>query len=167
MTTLKFHFRSTYYNGWPQLRFVIDNDVYLEHDIIKAEEFVELDFDLFPGDHELEIERYGKTDAHLNFQNGQILDDQTIELIDIYFDDIKLPDYVKYSGVFCYNKQETPSALFWGPNGIFRIGFKTPFLEWIIDQQRSKQKVIDLFDYSNKARLSELLNQYENMLDEK
>ena len=65
----------------------------------------------------------------------KIISDQLIELVDIYVDDIKLPDWFKYLGIYTYNNQELPRATIWGCNGSWHWEFKMPMITWIIDKK--------------------------------
>ena len=165
MIFLKFQFSAIECNGWPKLRFIIDDDIHLEHEFTSNTESVPLLFDIEHGKHVLQIERYGKKDNNIILDGQTIVRDQIVELQDIFLEDIKLPDYVKYSGSFRYSGRVEPSSMYWGPNGVFELDFETPFVDWIINQQKQKQNVIDLFNYSKKASLEKKILEFEKILN--
>lgn len=165
MNTLSFEFDSQNCNGWAQLRFLIDNDIYLEHQITSAKERVDLQLDLLPGAHCLQIERYGKrTPENIVFVDGKILQDQMTSLVDIYIDDIRLPDHIKYSGVFAHDDQTVPGGLWWGPNGTWTLNIETPLLDWVINIQRTQHPIGAVFDYQRKAEFHKKLLDFEHAL---
>jgi hypothetical protein len=167
MNKLTIAFTATEYNGWPSLRFCINDDVQQEVVFTESELSVTLDLELFDGSHVLEIERYGKTDANVNFVNNEILADQTVTLVDFYIDNVQLPDTFKYQGTFFYNDCKIPSGLVWGPNGKFIWHFETPILNWVIGQRKKNTNYeIDLFgkEPDDINRLLQQLTEFENLL---
>ena len=153
---LRLKFLATEHNGWPKIRFVIDNDVIQEYEFTEESADVELEIDLLDGDHVLEIERYGKTDSNVLFVDGQILKDQSVTLVDMFVDNVQLPDLFKYSGKFCYNDVEIPSSTVWGPNGKWLWKFKTPLLTFLIDYKNAGVTSPDLV-IPNSGNIDELL----------
>jgi len=165
MNVLRFCFKSENCNGWPQIRFIIDNDVHAEHAITQSFEYFDLSIDLLPGNHCLDIERYGKRiPDNIVYRDGQILQDQITTLTDIYLDNIKLPDMIKYSGIFKYDDHDVPGGLSWGPNGIWSLQFETPLLNWVIETKQKQQHVIDLLDYESRASLIQKLEEFEQTI---
>jgi len=145
MNVLTFKFRASEYNGWPKLRFCVDNDVLLEYDFDQEEGIVDLDLDLLDGEHILEIERYGKTTKNINFVDGKVLADQTVELLDIYIDNVKLAESFKFQGSFHYEGQEVQAGLLWGPNGKYFWNFQTPIIDWVVrEKNRLREPTQDL-----------------------
>ena len=167
MNKLAIAFTATEYNGWPSLRFCIDNDIQQEVEFTESTLLVTLDLDLLDGLHVLEIERYGKTDANVNFVNNKILADQTVTLVDFYIDDVQLPNIFKYQGTFFYNNCKIPSGLLWGPNGKFIWHFETPILDWAIHQRKKNTNhEIDLFgkEPEDINKLLQQLDEFESLL---
>lgn len=165
MNTLSFKFDSQNCNGWAKLRFLIDNDIYLEHEITSATEQVDLQLDLLPGPHCLQIERYGKRiPENIVFVDGKILQDQITSLVDIYVDGIKLPDFVKYSGVFTHDDTVVKGGLWWGPNGTWSLDIETPLLDWIINIRRTQHPIMGVFDYQRKQDFHKKLLEFEQSL---
>ena len=148
------------------MRFTIDGEHRLVYEITKEHEKVNLSCPDTAGHHVLQIERYGKTYDNTILVDGKIVQDQMIILTDIYYNDIRLPDFVKYSGIFFRDDVKTPSDLRWGHNGIWNLDFQTPLIDWIIDKKRSNDtKVADLFDYQNRSQLLNDLNDFKKELD--
>lgn len=136
MNRLTFVFNTTECNGWPKIRMLIDDDLYEDHHFVENNEQVNVPIELLDGNHSLTIEIYGKTSNNTIIDNvGHIVKDQLIELIDIYADNIKLPDLFKYIGVYKFNDQEYPQATTWGCNGLWIWNFATPLLTWALDKQ--------------------------------
>lgn len=96
------------------------------------------------GTHHIKIERYGKNDQNIVFENNQILKDQTIILDTIHVDDILLPNTIKWRGTFYYDDKILPQVLTWGPNGHWLFEFHTPILTWIIDTLNFDSKSPDI-----------------------
>ncbi len=142
MTCLRFDFSATECQGWPWLRVLIDRQIIHELQILTPTHSLDIDVDLVAGSHLLEFERINKTDHNtLVDQQGNILQDQTVTLDNIWYEDVRLPQDFLWSGTFCYHNLSRPSALHWGPNGVWSWPFETPVLPWIIskrNQQRSQ-----------------------------
>ena len=154
------HLQATECNGWPKIRILIDNDIIQEYEFDQATATVKIPMDLLDGDHVLQIERYGKTDGNVVFVNGEILQDQMVTLIDMYVDDVKLPEMFKYDSKFCYNNSELPSVLVWGPNGVWTWKFTTPLLENLIDRKNAGVSSPSLV-IPNQDNVTELLDQID------
>jgi hypothetical protein len=160
--TLKFN--ASECNGWPKIRILIDNDIIQEHEFDQEMTTIDVPLDLLDGEHVLEIERYDKTDNNIVFIDGVILKDQSVALLDLYVDGVKLPDMFKYDGKFYYNDLESPSVLVWGPNGVWRWQFATPLLENLLDRKNagvdSPSLVIPNRD--NVTKLFDQINEFKN-----
>lgn len=155
---LTLHFRAVECNGWPSIRILVDNDILQEYKFHQELTKIDLSLDLLDGNHVLEIERYGKTDKNIVFVDGKILKDQLVELVDMYIDNVKLPDMFKYNSKFCYDDKELPSSLVWGPNGTWTWNFATPLLQNLIDLKNSGIDSPDMV-IPNKDNSDELLSQ--------
>ena len=145
-------------NGWPKIRILVDNDIVQEYEFDQKTASIDISMDLMDGSHVLQIERYSKTDNNVLFVDGAILKDQSVELLDMFIDNVKLPDMFKYNSKFCYNNLELPSTLLWGPNGVWSWKFKTPLLENLIDCKNAEIDSPDMV-VPNKCNITELLNQ--------
>jgi hypothetical protein len=147
MDSIKLEFKVTECNGWPTVNFLIDDDLYHDYHFSQEHEIVELPVDLLNGTHQLDIEIYGKRPINTQVDsNGNIVKDQIIELVNIYFNDIKLPEYYMYIGVYKFNGQEYKQALMWGCNGVWSWQFGSPILTWAMDfklAHRAKYDVVE------------------------
>lgn len=160
-------FAATECQGWPRIRIGVDGDVLVDHDFTSQTESVCVDIDLLPGQHCLEIERWGKQTTNVHHRDGVILQDQTVTLREIYLDDVKLPEWWTSSGSFYYNDQIIHQGMIWGPNGVYRLPFQTPFVTWILaEKTRRWPDIISLYPPTepNQTRLRDLLDQFEQDL---
>jgi hypothetical protein len=148
-------------NGWPKIRILIDNDIIQEYEFDQEIATIDLSMDLLDGEHVLEIERYDKTNNNIVFVDGMILQDQSVTLLDLYVDGVKLPDMFKYDGKFCYNDLELPGVLDWG---VWTWKFAIPLLENLIDRKNagvdSPSLVIPNKD--NVTKLLDQINEFKN-----
>lgn len=165
---LRLHFKATECNGWPDIRIMFNGDVYEEVTLTQPEQFISVPLNLPIGKHVLEIERYGKTDNNLLFVDGKILNDQLVELVDIYIDDIKLGNLFKYkSATFKHKDGEIQNGYLWGFNGTFSWSFEMPIIPWLV---RVKQMIeddnINLYipGKHNLDELNRLLDKIENAI---
>ena len=166
---LRFRFKATEYNGWPKIRIMFNGDVYEEVTLSQPEQFVEVPLNLPSGKHLLEIERYDKTDNNVLFVDGQILQDQTVELADIYVDDIKLGNLFKYNNaVFKHRDGEIVNSYIWGLNGTFSWSFETPIIPWLIKvKQTLEDDNINLYipGRQNTTELTNLIEKIESAIN--
>jgi len=141
MNKLTFCFNATKVGSWPKIKISIDDVVVHDHCFSQADESVQIPIDLSSGHHTLQIERYGKTTENINYDcvNDVIIEDQTLELTNIYIDDISLPVLFLYEGVWHWENHVEPRALFWGPNGYWTWKFDTPMIPWAISFNRIHQ----------------------------
>jgi hypothetical protein len=157
---LSLQFQATECNGWPKIRILIDNDVIEEYQFDQATALIDIPIDLVDGDHVLAIERYDKTNHNIVFTDGKILQDQSVTLLDMYVDGIKLPEMFKYDSKFCYNDLELISVLAWGPNGVWTWRFSTPLLQNLIDRRNAGVDSPSLV-IPNSNNVTELLEQIQ------
>jgi hypothetical protein len=165
---LIFYFSATECNGWPKLKFIINDTVLLDVEFESSQTQIVLPLDnIESGLHTLKIERYGKTHNNCQVENGTIVKDQTVTLEDIYIADVKLPNYIKYSGVFCFNDTEHPQSLIWGPNGMFKMSVGIPVVSWAVQEKINRSvPVLNLFVPLPEARqrFFKNLNEFEKEL---
>ena len=161
---LTLQFQATECNGWPKIRILIDNDIIEEYEFDQNTATIDIPIDLVDGEHVLEIERYDKTNHNIVFVDGKILQDQSVTLMDLYVDGIKLPEMFKYNSKFCYNNSELISVLDWGPNGVWSWRFNTPLLQNLIDQRNAGVDSPSLIipNRDNAAELLEQINKFKN-----
>lgn len=170
MNNLKITFNTSECNGWPKLRVLIDNDLYEDHLFSSANESITVPIELLDGRHVLELEIYGKTSVNTKVdKEGNIIQDQLIELVDMFIDDVKLPEYFKYIGVYKFNNQTYPQALVWGCNGNWIWEFSTPIITWAIDKKTDNAEKYNPPTISNFDALTDKLKRFaiiEELLNE-
>jgi hypothetical protein len=161
MDQLTFNFSAIEYNGWPRARIIVNNITVHDFIIETPAASVSIDLDYVDGVHNLQIQRYGKTDNNVLFVDGKILQDQSITLNSIYYNNVKLADNFLYRSKFCWNGQEYPSTLTWGPNGVWHWEFGIPFVQWAVD---SSEHLIhpDLIT-PHKSNANELKDKIKNL----
>jgi hypothetical protein len=133
MNSLRFQFKVSECNGWPKLKFLIDDDLYHDYEFTSEVGSVELPLDLVEGIHKLEIELYGKTHNNTIVVDDTIVKDQLVTLDEIFIDDVKLPNFIKYLGVYKVGEAKNPQALTWGLNGIWVLIFEHPIIDWVLN----------------------------------
>lgn len=119
-----------------------------------AQEHITTSLGTAPGFHELVISHYNKQDHdHVLDNQGNILIDKHVEILGIAIDDIKFNIselwqahfYPVYNPVY-YRQQLAqgnvlpPSIspnLYLGHNGIWKLNFHTPFVEYIIQKRKN------------------------------
>jgi hypothetical protein len=137
MNSLKLDFEATECNGWPKLRFFIDNDLYQDFEFTKKFDTIELPLDMLDGIHALEIELYGKTYKNTILDNNKIIDDQSVTLKNIWIDNVQILDFVKYKGIYHVKNEMLPQTLTWKQNGSWKLHFEYPINKWIQETQPS------------------------------
>jgi hypothetical protein len=171
MNQLTLKFSATECNGWPKLKFYLDDDLYEDFVFTESSSIIKLPLALIDGDHELAIELYGKTGQNTQLVNGQIVADQTATLEQLLIDDVPIPNFVKYSGIHYYHGGAHPQSLVWGPNGIWKLAFKTPIINWILEEKQqvslhyqSADTVLGGYNEAKKQKLMYYLKQIEEIL---
>ena len=135
MDFIKLELTATEYNGWPKCKFYIDSDLIEDYTFTTGRAEITLPVDLLDGEHSLIIELYDKTSRNTKFENNQIVQDQLVTLENIYINNIKLPNAIKYFGVYKFNDQTIPQGLTWGCNGQWTWVFETPIVTWVLDKK--------------------------------
>lgn len=172
MTRLTFEFTATECDGWPKIHIYIDDDHYETFEVSEHREKVTIPFDLLDGQHEVEIQLFGKSERSTVLDgSGKIVRDQILTLEDIYVDDIKIPRFFMYEGRY-YDVPEGRQALTWGMNNVsWKWCFETPLIGWVVHRMNAKTDETagdDLNMYSDKKveELTALLNELEGKIDE-
>jgi len=129
---IKCTLRSTDVNGWPNVRYKINNQEF--HNVIIVNEFTEFEIDIpasYNQPHIMIVERYNKTADN---QQGNI--DQIVEIVRLTVDGIDVPDFIlnKFSS-FEFNQQTHVGSRYFSPNGVWKFEFQTPMITWILDQK--------------------------------
>ena len=133
MNQLVLHFSCTECNGWPKLKFFIDDDLYHDYEFNSTIASVEIPLDLLPGLHQITIELYGKTHHNTSLRGNKIVKDQLVTLEAITVDNVTVPDFVKYRGVYQIDAVKRPQILTWGENGTWMLQFEYPIIDWILN----------------------------------
>lgn len=159
MNLLKLQFKAVESNGWPKLQFFVDNDLIEDFEFESSIAEVMIPIELIDGHHNLTIEIYGKTENN---------PDQSVELINMYVDDIQLPDMYKWLGVYEYNDIRLPQALSWHCNGFWSWEFKTPLVSWLIDKKIENTEKYNPPEITHEETLlkeQEKISRFENRLN--
>jgi hypothetical protein len=169
MNYLKFLFRATECNGWPKLKFLIDLDIIEHYNFSSDTAEITIPINLLNGDHFLIVELYGKNKSNTIVDAGNIIKDQTVELVDIYVDDILLPDFYKWMGIYkCNDNDETLyQSLLWGVNGTWKWDIKTPLISWLLEKKIELEEKHNLpaITWSERSRLEqEKIQKFEEQL---
>lgn len=169
---LKVVVKSTECNGWPNLNFYFENQ--LVEKVKGCSELHSFEVDLQPAESHtfIKLERYGKTDNNCIFKNEQIIKDQTIEIVRVSVDDIKLPDHLIYQNCYIeFDGFRHDGSRFLGPNGVWVLNFKTPIITFFLDQKiEHEAKYNDDYKYPWSYRLgprsvSTLTKEYQLVRD--
>jgi len=168
MNQLTLKFKATPCNGWPKLKFLIDFDLIEEYHFNSFDGEISIPIDLLDGAYLLNIELFDKTEKNTIVDTtGKITEDQKVELVDIYIDNVKLPNFYKWMGVYRFNDQEYPQSLCWGCNGIWTWPFQTPILTWVLDEKIKHREKYDQpeISYFKKIKTEEInLSRLEKQL---
>ena len=147
---IKFQFKVERRLGDPTIRILVDEHMASFEGACPDE--LELDLNLIPGDHELRITHYGKhPDHHVYDNNGKILIDRSVEIMDIEFDTVPLREilwegsfFPVYLPEYVEDQQQqgievpysiTPN-LYLGHNGTWRLKFIYPAIDWLIERRK-------------------------------
>lgn len=171
MNTLVFELSATECSGWPWIRIRIDDTVHLEQQLTQEKNKIALDLNLPAGTHVLNIERFNKTDQNTMVDDhGNILQDQTVSLKNIWYDNVALPIDYLWQGEFCYNSKSHKSVLSWGPNGHWYWQFETPILPWLVNiKNNSRRQAFEILIPTTenierlKTRIKQLQDEFLNI----
>lgn len=165
-------FSASQHNGWPKLKFYLDDDLYEDYTFTSSSAKIDIPLVLVDGEHELTIELYDKTYNNTKVVNDLIVEDQIVTLEQIQIGGVVVPDFVKYAGVYYTKEQTYPNGLTWGINGQWQLTFKTPFIDWILAEKNkfnsavydAKETMVGDYNESKKQTLIYYLKQLEEML---
>jgi len=134
---LTFACRASNHNGYPKIKLFLDGKELEPYDINQELFTIAVDLDHSDKHTVLIIERYGKTDQNVSVDShGNIINDQYLEILDIKIDNVPVPDFILNSiPRFEFNDQCHVGSKFFGPNGIWTFEFKTPFIQYVLDQK--------------------------------
>ena len=140
MNQLSITFEATFCNGWPRLKFYLDDALYQEFVVNAESTTINLPIDLLDGDHKLAIELWGKTRLNTIVKDGIIVKDQLVTLESIKVDGIQLPNFFKYIGIFDNGIGLQSPCMTWGQNGQWRWNFSTPLITWVLKNINEEEK---------------------------
>jgi hypothetical protein len=171
MNLMEFNFSATECNGWPKLKFYIDDDLYEDYKFCSDEAKIFLPIELLNGKHLLQIELYGKTQNNTVVdKNNTIIKDQLVILNSIKLDNVQLPEMFLYLGRFTGNPNFP--QLTWGVNGFWNWTFETPIIDWAIfvrnnasENINSDLTVTSSFSNEKNTKLLNLLDIMEHELN--
>lgn len=164
MDYIKFTFKTSECNGWPMVRVLIDGDLYEDHHFTSEHEEITVPIELLDGDHKISIELYGKLSRHtLIDHEGKIVKDQVVELLDIYVNDIKLPEWFTYLGNYEFNNMVYPQAKMWGCNGVWSWVFATPLITWVLDKKVENEERYNPPTKSELIKWKEVIDKYKEV----
>ena len=154
MNLLTLKFRCIDCNGLPQARIKLNGDLVLDHQFTQTEESHSIKINSASGDHVLTVERYNKRSHNMILENGNIVQDQILEITDIQVDDTSIPEFVIYENCeFSWDAQVHVGSRYFGPNGVWTYQFSTPIITHILDlkiKHESKYNQDYLFPWSYK-----------------
>lgn len=133
---LKILIKSTYCNGWPNINVYLGQNLIYSLSNCSELTTITTNLELTSSKQCIKIERYGKTEKNFVYENEVIINDQTIEIVDVLVDDIRLPDWLIRQNCrieFDDNVHERSRLL--GPNGFWFFEFETPILTYLLDQK--------------------------------
>lgn len=162
MNVLMLKLRATECNGWPKIKIFIDNDIIEEYEFNNKDASIIIPIDLLDGQYTLNIELFNKNKHNCIIDNnGKIIQDQTVELVDIYIDNIRLPNFYKWMGIYKFGDQTLLQAVKWGYNGVWSWTFEVPIITWILNKKIEDQ------EKNNKPKVSyfEIIKKDEELLD--
>jgi hypothetical protein len=150
---------------WPQLEVVVNN-VSAGIQEIQTHSEIDFDIDLSQEQNHIEIRYVNKKEHHTVVENGEIISDQSVELIQLRLNDILLDDWFITTGHYSPNyfegfKTLNPNApdtlksqMIWHFPGSFifvPVPNKNNFWFWYRDQRR----YIHVKQYNNKDQYRE------------
>lgn len=164
--------------GTPMITILIDDYTALYEG--PAINYFSQDFNLAPGEHELKIVHYGKSDNdHVYHSDGSIAIDKYVYIKGISIDGVDLNDQELQTGQFwpvysqayvdsmIKEKKDLPSYispnLYLGHNGTWKYNFFDPFVEWIIACRQPGQKLDDTIFKTSQHLLTEAKNFFKDL----
>jgi hypothetical protein len=147
MDILTLEFTATESLGWPKIKLYIDEDLYEDYIFQSDYAKVNVPLDLMDGPHTLKIELYDKHPNSTVLVDGNIVSDQTVTLMNLYVDDVLIPDLIKYKGNYVTPENTYPQALTWALNNAYwELHFMSPFKTWVLDEKLNhNMKTGDLY----------------------
>ena len=136
MNILTIKFRCIECNGLPYARVMLDQKLLYDHAFTTLDESLQICLPVDNQLHRLAVERYNKQSHNMILDGQTIVQDQTLQIVDLLVDNILVPGYIldKHSK-FCWLDNEHQGSRYFGPNGIWTFDFGTPFISWVLDEK--------------------------------
>ena len=167
MNILVFELSATECCGWPWIRIKINDAIYLEQQLTQEKIKIPVDLSLPVGKYVLDIERFNKTDQNTVIdKHGNILQDQTVSLNNIWYDNVDLPMDYLWQSEFSYNSHTQKSVLTWGPNGHWSWPFETPILPWLVNIKNNSRRHAFEILIPTPENVNQLKNRIKQLQDE-
>lgn len=137
---ISFLIKSSNYDMPLGVRILLDDQVLTEHHHLREPINFEQEINDDIGDHVLQIELFNKTAEHTRIdQQGNILEDVLLEIVDISVDGINLENIMPEISKYCHNNNGNSDFVeekFYGAmgcNGSVKIPFSTPIYLWLLE----------------------------------
>lgn len=176
MNLLTLKFQCVDCHGLPQARIKLDGNLILDHQFTSNIESHSITLDSACSDHVLTVERYNKKSCNMILENGNIVQDQILEIIDVLVDDVRIPEVLVYENCeFSWDGQVHAGSKYFGPNGVWTYRFSTPIITHVLDlkiKHESKYNQDYLFPWSYKlgpdsvATITALIDEVEKKVNE-
>jgi hypothetical protein len=134
MNTITLFFHATGCNGQPMAKISLNGTVL--HNVVFAEGITQIQVPVLgnTGNCVLAVERYGKQRNNMIVNNGNIVQDQILEITQVHVDNVKIPEfYLSTNSTFVFNDQTHVGSRYFGPNGVWSLGFSTPLITHLLD----------------------------------
>jgi hypothetical protein len=106
MNTITLFFHATGCNGQPMAKISLNGTVL--HDVVFSEGITQIQVPVLgnTGNCVLAVERYGKQRNNMIVNNGNIVQDQILEITQVHVDNVKIPEfYLSTNSNFVFNNQ--------------------------------------------------------------
>lgn len=106
------------------------------HDVVfdQSETQIQVPVSIEAGHCVLAVERYGKQRNNMIIHNGNIVQDQILEITQVQVDNVAIPDfYLSSHSTFVFGDQTHPGSRYFGPNGTWSLKFDTPVITHLLD----------------------------------
>lgn len=133
MNYLTVTIKSTYCNGWPQLKLWLNQNLIDHVQIDKELTTVKIHVPNHSGRHVIKLERYGKESCHMVIKNNQIVQDQMFEILNMCVDGVQIPAWFLWDQSQLEIDNQFHKSLVGGPNCTWHFEFETPLLTFILD----------------------------------
>ena len=139
----KISLTGTFWDRHPQFSVWLDDHVVIQSEIAsEAEQIVNFERRVNEGSHELKIRLENKTDADIVIENGDVVKDMLLNIIDVTIDDISLGNLL-WSAEYILDKkciykgqeiEHLDGCVNLGWNGTYVLKFSSPFYIWLLEK---------------------------------